>query len=204
MADPLYLSLWFPSFAEEEMMPRTALLLRQFPFSAQRPGIAAVTVQPVSWNEATILERRFEPGVGPDDAIAVASDLLHADYAYVFEAFWDLWTYSPEAGPSAGLLEPWKNEAVKVRIIVHGEAFDEGAYQDQGHILADFGLDTPFLEEELELSEEGALRVKANVTKLVNFTVAVEKNCGVRGRVLWSESDETLAQKLLARLQKVQ
>jgi hypothetical protein len=41
-----------------------------------------------------------------------------------------------------------------------------------------------------------------NVQKLVNFTTAVEKNTGISGRVLWSESEENLAQKLIARLQK--
>jgi hypothetical protein len=41
------------------------------------------------------------------------------------------------------------------------------------------------------------------VLKLVEFTQRVEKNAGVRGRLLWSESEETLAQKLIARLQKV-
>ena len=204
MADPLYLSLWFPSFAEAEMMPRAVQVARQFPFSRQRPGITGVTVQPVSWNEASILERRFDPGITPEEAAAIAADLLHDDYAYVFESYWDLWTYAPEVGPSSGILEPWKNEAVKVKIIAQGEEFDEGAYQEQGHILVDFGLDTPFLEEEIELSEEGEERVKANVTKLVAFTAALEKNCGIRGRVLWSESDENLAQKLIARLQKVQ
>ena len=40
--------------------------------------------------------------------------------------------------------------------------------------------------------------------ELVNFTIAVEKNCGITGRVLWSESEENLAQKLIERLQKVQ
>ena len=47
-------------------------------------------------------------------------------------------------------------------------------------------------------------RIKANVHKLVNFTSAVEKNCGISGRVLWSESEDNLAQKLIERLQKVQ
>ena len=40
--------------------------------------------------------------------------------------------------------------------------------------------------------------------KLVNFTSAVEKNCGISGRVLWSESEDNLAQKLIDRLQRVQ
>jgi hypothetical protein len=47
-------------------------------------------------------------------------------------------------------------------------------------------------------------RVRENVQKLVEFTNAVEKNCGTSARLLWSESDENLAQKLIARLQKVQ
>jgi hypothetical protein len=32
----------------------------------------------------------------------------------------------------------------------------------------------------------------------------VEKNTGLSGRILWSESDENLAQKLISRLQRVQ
>jgi hypothetical protein len=34
--------------------------------------------------------------------------------------------------------------------------------------------------------------------------VNVEKNSGTNARLLWSESEESLAQKLIARLQKVQ
>ena len=39
MADSLYVSIWFPSFREGEIMPRTVSVLRQFPFSAVREGI---------------------------------------------------------------------------------------------------------------------------------------------------------------------
>jgi hypothetical protein len=46
--------------------------------------------------------------------------------------------------------------------------------------------------------------VRANVQKLVEFTGAAEKNSGASARLLWSESEENLAQKLIARLQKVQ
>jgi hypothetical protein len=68
----------------------------------------------------------------------------------------------------------------------------------------DFGLDTPFLQEEVQLTPFIEQRVRANVQKLVDFTAKVEKNCGISGRVLWSESEENLAQKLISRLQKVQ
>ena len=61
MSDPLYLSLWFPDFSGPEMLPHAFAVLQQFPFSAQRPGITYFAVHPVSWDEATVLERRF-PG----------------------------------------------------------------------------------------------------------------------------------------------
>jgi len=38
-------------------------VLQQFPFSAQRPGINYFALHPVSWNEATVLERRFPAGI---------------------------------------------------------------------------------------------------------------------------------------------
>jgi hypothetical protein len=47
------------------------------------------------------------------------------------------------------------------------------------------------------------MRIRDNVAKLVAFTNAVEKSAGVRARLLWSESEENLAQKLVARLQRV-
>ena len=65
MPDPLYLSLWFPDFSGPAMLPHTLAVLQQFPFSTQRPGIRYLAVQPVSWNEASVLERRFSPGIAP-------------------------------------------------------------------------------------------------------------------------------------------
>lgn len=197
MADPLYLSVWFTQFEEAEMMPRLVCVLRQFPFSTARPGVTAVAVQPVSWSEPTILERQFTPtGVGPEEAAVIAADLLHGDYAYVLEAHWDLWL--PQAN------RQWAQEPRVVKFIAHGLEFENGTYEESGHVQVDFGLDSPFLFEGVALDEEAEERVRSNVHKLVSFTIAVEKNCGVTGRVLWSESEENLAQKLIARLQKVQ
>ena len=84
---------------------------------------------------------------------------------------------------------------VAVRFIVHGVQFDEGIYTDDGHVEVDFGLDTPFLFEGLELSPANEEHVRFNVAKLVAFTLAVQNNCGLSGRVLWSESESNLAQK---------
>lgn len=197
MADPLYLNLWFPSFEPQEMLPRALLVMRQFPFSARQPGISYLALHPVSWDEPTILERRFQPGATPEEAIEIASDLLHEDYAYLFETHWDLWA------PGEGA-QPWSEQPRQVKFLVHGVEFDEQAYRENGHIQVDFGLDTPFLGEDAELTPFLEQRVRANVQKLVEFTSKVESNCGVSGRVLWSESEENLAQKLISRLQKVQ
>jgi hypothetical protein len=60
------------------------------------------------------------------------------------------------------------------------------------------------LHEEVEFTSVAERNVRSNVQKLVEFTANVEKNSGATGRLLWSESEENLAQKLINRLQRVQ
>jgi hypothetical protein len=197
MPDPLYLSLWFPSFDAEDMLPRALTVMQQFPFSAEPPGITYLALHPVSWEESTILERRFRPGLAPEEAVTIAFDLLHEDFAYLFEAFWDLWILT-EGG------KQWALQPVQAKFLVHGLEFDEGMHHEAGHIQVDFGLDTPFLHEGVALTADAETKVRANVQKLVEFTTRVEKNSGASARLLWSESEENFAQKLIARLQRVQ
>jgi hypothetical protein len=171
--------------------------MRQFPFSAQQPGISYVALHPVSWNEPTVFEQRFRPAVPPEEAGLLAADFLHEDYAYLFEAFWDLWIFASDR-------QEWSLQPTQVRFLVHGVEFDEGTYHQEGHVQVDFGIDSPFLQDEVQLTSEAETRVRANVQKLVEFTSKAEKNSGASGRLLWSESEENFAQKLIARLQKVQ
>jgi hypothetical protein len=197
MGDSLYLSLWFPSFVEPEILPLTASVLRQIPFSSARDGVTYSAIQPVSWSEPTILERRYRPGVSPEEAVADVAEFLHDDYAYIFEAYWDLWT-PPEGA------EKWVLEPSLIRLVAHGTEFEERAAEEAGHIQIDFGLDTSFLHEEIDFTAEAERNIRSNVQKLVAFTALVEKNSGATGRLLWSESEENLAQKLINRLQRVQ
>jgi len=197
MPDPLYLSLWFPSFDSEDMLPHALAVMRQFPFSSERFGIAHIAVHPVSWEEATVLEQRYLPGIPPEQAVLIASDLLHDDYAYAFDAFWDLWMFEQKG-------QQWIRQPSRVSFFVRLTQFDEGAYQQEGQIQIDLGLDAPFLQEGVELTPEAEQRVRTNVAKLVDFTSKIEKNSGASTRLLWSESEENFAQKLIARLQKVQ
>jgi hypothetical protein len=197
MSDPLYLSLWFSDFSGPEMLPHAYSVLQQFPFSAQRPGITYLALHPVSWNEATVLERRFPGGIDPGQATLIAAELIHDDYAYVFEVYWDLW--GPEQASGNWVLAP-----APVKFIVQGEEFDEKAYEQTGHIQADFGSDAYFLQPDTSLNDQTQAKIRDNIAKLVEFSNKVEKHSGANSRLLWSESEDNLAQKLITRLQRVQ
>lgn len=196
MPDPVYLSLWFSDFSGPAMLPHILAVLQQFPFSEQRPGITYVAVQPVSWNEASVLERRFSPGIPPEEAVVIAADLVHDDYAYTFDAYWDLWT-PDEKGQ-------WQLVPSRVKFIVQAEEFDEGIQQETGHVEIDFGLDSLFVQENVELTDETQAKIRENVLRLIEFSKKLEMNTRATSRRLWSESDESLPQKLIARLQRVQ
>jgi len=195
MSDPLYLSLWFPGFEAEEILPRTVGVLRHFPFSQTEPGVTYVSVQPVSWSEPTVIERRFRPALPPEEAAGEISEFAHDDYALVFEAYWDLWV--PNESGTEWVLRP-----SRVEFVAQGKEFDNAVFTESGHVEIDLGLDFPFLFEGVDLTPAVEQRVKANVAKLVEFTHNLEKNCNLTGRVLWSESEDNLAQKLITRLQQ--
>ncbi len=200
MADRLYLSIWFPGFSAQEMLPRLLSVVKQLPFSGQLAGIGYLAVHSVSWEDPMVFQQTFDYRADPEQVLALAAEFLNEDNAYELEAMWDLWIPVQE-----GELDvTWELQPQKVRFFAFGQDFEDATYQQNGHVQVDFGLDTPFLFEEEEFTEAVEKRIKANVQKLVSFTTAVEKNCGISGRVLWSESEDNLAQKLIERLQKVQ
>ena len=196
MPDNLYLNLWFSDSELVETFAHAAVVIQQLPFSAQLPGVSGVAVHPISWSEATVLEENFRPGISPEEAVTIAAGLPHEDYAYVFEAHWDLWSPLTPQGE-------WTVRPSPVKVIVRGDEFEDSESDVQGQLQVDFGLDAPFLYEDLQLSEELESKVRSNVQKLVDFTALVEKNSGAKSRLLWSESEENLAQKLVSRLQRV-
>ncbi|HLJ90155.1 MAG TPA: hypothetical protein VKZ53_25315 [Candidatus Angelobacter sp.] len=200
MADRLYLNVWFPSFREAEMTPRLLSILRQFPFSAKREGIGYLAVHSVSYSEPVLFHQTFDYRVDPEKALVLAGEFPHEDNAYELEALWDLWVPVQEGDLDA----KWEINPELVKFTAFGAKFEDAVYQQNGHIQIDFGLDAPFLYEDVELTTSVEQRIKLNVQKLVGFTTAIEKNCGISGRVLWSESEDNLAQKLIERLQKVQ
>jgi hypothetical protein len=157
-------------------------------------------------------------------AVAEATEQLHDDMAYEFEMRWQLWSPEQPVGsfgrfsalteddtdvdPDLDALETdWKLRPHVVRFLGFGPQFDTAGYEQNGHILVDFGLDTPWVMDENlaedELDDAAQLHIQQNVEKLLAFTLLVEKNCGISSRLLWTESGEPLAEKLVARLQRV-
>ena len=133
--------------------------------------------------------------------------------------------------PSARLDTLWKLEPRTVRIIGFGPEFDASSFEQNGQIRIDFGPDYPWVLDEEEddgdadeadeekppsnllsfrsaASDESEISdasvyIKRNVESLLAFTLSVEKNCGISSRLLWTESGEPLAEKLIARLQRL-
>jgi len=203
MADQLYLSLWFPNFRLAGLAPALVSVIRQFGTVGGSSRVSGATVYPIARTEAPVYQRIYSEDeleeALPELAVAAATELQHDDFAYEFDLLWELWT--PEFG---GELDPgWRKEPSRVTIIGFGPQFDDGAYEQNGHIRIDFGIDTPFLHEDVDLDRRAVSRVKENVQMLVDFTNAVQEHCGISSRLLWSESGESLAQKLVERLQRV-
>ena len=216
MADQLYLSLWYPNFRSASLGPAILGVLRQFAAIGSVPGqsamVKAATVYPIDWSESPVYTRIYDLEHGdaalrqseaelaiPARAVPEALDQLHDDFAYEFETDWDLW--QPQAESS---LDPiWRRSPSRVRVTGFGPEFDSGSYETNGQVRLAFGTDTPFLQEEVQLDDQAAARVRENVAQLVSIVHAIEKNCGISSRLLWSESGESLAEKLIARLQRV-
>lgn len=232
MADQLYLSLWFPNFRFEALPDALACVMRQFAAISGYPEanrVSAATVYPISFNETPTWQRLYvndDRAQSADDslienAVAEATEQLHDDMAYEFEMRWNLWAPQPdddfhnrlddapdaESSRAFGRLDTlWKPQPSPVRILGFGPSFDDATYEQNGHIRIDFGLDTPWLAETLEdedLDQDAAQHIQQNVEMLLAFTLSVEKHCGISSRLLWTESGEPLAQKLIDRLQRL-
>jgi hypothetical protein len=217
MADQLYLSLWFPNFRFAGLPAAVVAVLRQFARVSGLPKVAAAAAYPVNFSEPPVYQRVYVLDTRAEDsadtsaaiienAVAEAMELLHEDTAYEFEMKWQLWTYETGEGGLDGI---WRRVPATVKVLAFGPEFDEATFEQNGHIRVDFGLDTSWVFDEEEVWDdedakaEAAKKIKDNVEMLLAFTLSVEKHCGIASRLLWTESGEPLAEKLVGRLQKL-
>jgi hypothetical protein len=200
MSDTLYLSLWYPNLRLATLADKLVSVLGAFATHGGDARVYSATVWPVSWAESPVFQQvygRGERGAEPAFAVEQSLETLHDDYAYEFQIGWSLW--EAEIGKEA-MEARWARVPRLVRVTGYGPLFDEGAYEQDGHIRIDFGSDAAFLEEDAELNATAARHVEENVRQLVELTGAVEKGSGATARLLWSELGESLAQRLAARL----
>jgi hypothetical protein len=208
MADRLYLSLWYPNFHFEGLPAAMLGVMRQLTAVGGESRLSASAAYPLAWNEAPLFSRIFvddpdNEDALPENAVREATELMHPDTAFEFEQRWPLWVPDSSGAAEIGLETIWRKQQTKVTIVGFGPEFDDASFEQNGHVRVDFGIDSPFLLEAVELDEEATRRVQANIEMLLAFTLSVEKNCGISSRLLWTESGESLAQKLIERLQKV-
>jgi hypothetical protein len=225
MADQLYLSVWYPNFRLQSLPAALAGVLQQFALIARdgQPNsdlgrVAVATTYPIDWTESPTYQRIYvnderaeesadTEGSKIENAVAEATEQLYDDSAYEFEMRWMLWLPNPSGTKTEQADTTWHLQPWRVRITGFGPDFDNGSYDQNGHIRVDFGLDTPWvLEDESSQDLEArtaAEKIKLNVEKLLAFTLSVEKHCGISSRLLWTESGEPLAEKLIARLQRL-
>jgi hypothetical protein len=210
MADQLYLSLWFPNFRLEALPAALVSVLRQFALISKQNRVAVASVYPIDFTESPTYQRIFVNDDRSEDttdsilenAVAEATEQLHEDMACEFEMQWKLWAPTLVDGEE-GLETTWTLEPSTVRIFGFGPEFDDAGFEQNGHIRVDFGLDTPWVLEDAELNELATKHIQQNIEMLLAFTLSVEKHCGISSRLLWTESGEPLAEKLIARLQRL-
>jgi hypothetical protein len=222
------------------VMRQFALIAKDGQADSTLGRVASASAYPIDWTESPVYQRIFvldaraRTSADRDDsivenAVIEATEQLHEDTAYEFEMRWMLWQPESDAGlrdatnlnvgrlapheagdPEAQADTAWRLEPARVRITGFGPEFDEGSYEQNGHIRIDFGLDTPWTFDDQTSETNGesidsstAQRIQQNVEKLLAFTLSVEKHCGISSRLLWTESGEPLAEKLIARLQRL-
>jgi hypothetical protein len=210
MANQAYLSVWCKNFTEERILGDFGNFLETVPFSAAKPGFAYLIARAVDARESPILEQDLR-GVPLDASgiIEIAKDYLHSDSAYEVHCYWDLCLFDAEGR--------WKLEPQPLEIFCHGEDYDEGFWQESGHIEVNLGFEhlftgharllgiqrgsqapaqsieeARFLEtmawpENLQRYQE---KTRENIRKLLDWVRKIEKALPVERVRLWSEGEE--------------
>ncbi|MBI2815945.1 MAG: hypothetical protein HYX72_03300 [Acidobacteria bacterium] len=213
MADLVYLSLWLRDYNADNMLQHWSRVLEAFPGSALLPGIRSISVYPLNWAESPVFERSFGEGATVEDAVILGSEFLHDDYAYEAEMNWDLWVRN-EPAISADVGESDRDEAeelgwrlapMRVSLACLGPQFESDDPEDHADIEINFGLDSPFIPPDPEAAKEdldfdpaeAQVRTRENLQQMVAFVHRLDQTMPIKKRLLWCDSGENLADKIM-------
>lgn len=137
MANHAYASMWCRGFSETTMLAHFQRLLDTAPSTGGKPLFTALTVRAVDSTETPVLDLdlRGQPH-SPAELLALAGD-PHVDCAYETATLCDFWTW--ENAESA-----WQKRPQRVELICHGEEYDGGAFESEGHFQLDLGFEHLF------------------------------------------------------------
>ena len=137
MANQSYLSVWCKNFSEERMLEDFGKFLETVPFSAAKPGFAFLIVRAVDARESPMLEQDLR--AVPLDAggiIEIAGIICTGTPPMRSHCNWDLWAFDAEGR--------WQLEPQPLELFCHGEDYDEGFWQESGHIQVNLGFEHLF------------------------------------------------------------
>ena len=175
--------------------------LGEFPASASAPGIQSFAIYPFRWSETPVLQQTFGEGADMDHVVGLAREFLHEDYAYEAQLNWNRWVQKPREVSGRRHRIP-----AAVSLVCLGPEFDREGLEQHCDLQINFGLDSAFLptEEEWALSGAGpnrdlaSLWMRENVRQLWGFVRQLEKKLPLAKKLLWCESGENLAEKILS------
>ena len=201
MAELVYLDLWINNFSESNMLQHWGSVLAEFPVSATSPGVWSLAIYPIYWSETPVLQHSFQEGADVEHVAGLAGEWLHADCAYEVEMNWDLWLQTSAEAPGKRRQVP-----SPVSLVCFGKEFEDGGEEGRCDLQVNFGLDYAFVPVPDELTHlQGSpemeivrQRTQENIQQLLGFVRRLERKLPVAKKLLWSESGENLAEKILA------
>jgi hypothetical protein len=181
MPDQLCLSLWLREFDQDTMLRHFGELLRVFPFSAQRPGIAAIRIYALEFIEPALSEQMFAAEGDADTVVELAQEFQEPDCAYLVEGWWDLWRYDSD----------WQLAPSPVVLSCYGPRFENDLHD---HLRLELGPEEFFLP--LVGVAQSARKAQSNLQSIVRLARDLEQRLPVKRRSLWSESGEDFAERV--------
>ncbi len=214
VANRAYARFWCRDYSESNMLELFEQFLGAVPFSATFPGFHSLSIGAIDAAETPVAEHdlRQRPATA-GELIEVCREHSGDDMLYEASAYWDLWTFE-----GAG----WRDTPQRIEQACRGEAFDAGAFVEEGHFQLDAGLEHLFTghagllthsasSSEAQHPDEATFlrymaepahlreyreKTRENIARLLRCAQQVQAALPVERFALWSEGEENFEARL--------